>query len=288
MATYIGVRAFNRSQNVRIGQQKISVTTTAYIDISDTNVRKDYTYHSALGSIYVVSPLRKSNKPQGVWTGATVTEGTSSADRSVRVLAGELRNESGAFVAVAQQDLTVSDPDPSLVRVDAVVVDTAGTASVVTGTAAASPVAPSTTSAQTLLATVNCLAGGANEVQRVVVDAAAGTYTLTFSGQTTATIAFNASATTGAGSVRAKLEALSNIDPGDVVVTGGPGDAGGTTPYTVTFGGQYHEADVAQMTSDAALLTGGASTATVSTTTGGVTVGIANASITDARERFGV
>lgn len=51
-----------------------------------------------------------------------------------------------------------------------------------------------------------------------------GTFTLSFGGQTTAGIAFNATA----AAVQAALEALSNLDPGDVTVTG---NAGG--PYTV-------------------------------------------------------
>ena len=53
-----------------------------------------------------------------------------------------------------------------------------------------------------------------NETQTVrVTNATGGTFTLTFDGQTTAPIAFNATA----AAVQAALEALSNIEPGDVV-----------------------------------------------------------------------
>lgn len=98
--------------------------------------------------------------------------------------------------------------------------------------------------------------GGAlsNEVQTVTVDATGGTFTLTFSGQTTSAIAENASAAT----VLAALEALSNIAPGDVTVTG---SAGG--PYTVTFKGVYANTNVPLMTANAGSLTGGASTVVV-------------------------
>ena len=82
-------------------------------------------------------------------------------------------------------------------------------------------------------------------------------FTLTYSGQTTAAIA---AAATGA-TVQAALEALSNIAVGDVTVTGA---AGG--PYTVTFGGTLANTDVAQMTSTP---TGGTGTVTVATTTAG-------------------
>ncbi|MFJ5294556.1 hypothetical protein [Streptomyces sp. NPDC088348] len=110
-------------------------------------------------------------------------------------------------------------------------------------------------------------AGTTSEVQTVTVTGTptGGTYTLTFSGQTTAGIAFNATA----AQVKAALEALSNINPGDVVTGGGalPGAA-----VTVTFGGQYSGDNVAQMTASGTNLTGGTTPAvTVATTTGGGT-----------------
>lgn len=61
--------------------------------------------------------------------------------------------------------------------------------------------------------------GPVNEVQRVGFTASmtltSGTFTLTFSGQTTSAVAYNASAAT----VEAALVALSNIGSGDVAVT---------------------------------------------------------------------
>lgn len=86
-------------------------------------------------------------------------------------------------------------------------------------------------------------------------------YTLTYSGQTTASIAAAATA----ADVQAALEALSNIAPGDVTVTGSPGGV-----YTVTFGGTLADTNVAQMTSTP---TGGSGTLTVATATAGGTEG---------------
>lgn len=106
---------------------------------------------------------------------------------------------------------------------------------------------------------------GTAEVQEVTVDATAGNYTLEFDGEVTDNIAFNATA----AAVETALEGLSNIQPGDVVVTGGPGDAGGTTPYVVTFGGQYEGTDVPEMVATDVDLTGGGDAVTVSTTTEG-------------------
>lgn len=108
-------------------------------------------------------------------------------------------------------------------------------------------------------------AAGTNEVQTVTITGGptGGTFTLTFSGQTTSGIAYNAAAS----AVQTALEALSNIASGDVTCGGG---ALPTTPVTVTFSGSYAGADVPQMTASSASLTGGTSpTVTVSTTTPG-------------------
>lgn len=76
----------------------------------------------------------------------------------------------------------------------------------------------------------------------------AGTFTLTYKGQTSAGIAFNAAAS----AVQTALIALSTIGAGNVTVTG---SAGG--PYTVTFAGTLAN-DTTPMTGSGAGLTGGA------------------------------
>ncbi|WP_033287465.1 hypothetical protein, partial [Streptomyces sp. NRRL F-525] len=90
-----------------------------------------------------------------------------------------------------------------------------------------------------------------NEVETLTVTGGptGGTFTITFSGQTTAAIAFNATA----AAVQTALEGLSNVNPGDIVVTG---NAGG--PWTLTFGGQYLGEDVTQVTTTESF-TGGTS-----------------------------
>lgn len=65
------------------------------------------------------------------------------------------------------------------------------------------------------------------------------TWTLTFDGQTTAAIVFNAAAS----AVQSALEALAHLEVGDVAVTG---NAGG--PYTITFQGRYAGQEVGSLT----------------------------------------
>lgn len=86
-----------------------------------------------------------------------------------------------------------------------------------------------------------------------------GTFTLTFDGQTTSTIAYNANS----AAVKTALEALSNVEADSITATGGalPG-----TPVVVIFGGQYAGVNIPQMTGNAAGLTGGTTPAVVITT----------------------
>jgi hypothetical protein len=101
---------------------------------------------------------------------------------------------------------------------------------------------------------------GRNEKQTVTIDATGGTFKLTYSGQQTTAINWNATAQ----AVEDALVALSNIELGDVDVT-----LVGLV-YTVEFTGLLARTNVAQMTSDATLLTGGPHTATVATSVAGV------------------
>jgi hypothetical protein len=102
--------------------------------------------------------------------------------------------------------------------------------------------------------------GSSNEVQTIGLgSASAGTVTITFDGETTAAIAYNATAS----AVQTALLLLSNLNTGDVVVTGTafPG------VLTLTFGGQYAGQNVPEITATPSGLTGG--TVTIATTTQG-------------------
>lgn len=85
--------------------------------------------------------------------------------------------------------------------------------------------------------------GGVNEVQRATITGTptGGTFTLTYNGQTTAAIAYNATF----GAVQTALEALSNVGAGDITVSGGPGPG---TPYTFTFTGALAAQPITAMT----------------------------------------
>ena len=96
-----------------------------------------------------------------------------------------------------------------------------------------------------------------NENQTVrVTNATGGTFTLTFNGQTTAPLPFNATA----AQVAAALGALSNIGAANIQATGGPVN---TANVLVTWKGTFEEQNVATLTSDATALTGTTPTVTI-------------------------
>lgn len=105
----------------------------------------------------------------------------------------------------------------------------------------------------------------ASEVQTVGIptDTTDGTFTLTFDGQTTAGIAYDATA----AAVQTALEALSNIAPGDVTVSGGPLPA---SSVTIAFGGAYEGQNVPALTGTGTGLTPVGAVTVTTTTEGGV------------------
>jgi hypothetical protein len=132
----------------------------------------------------------------------------------------------------------------------------------ITGPIAYNATATAVGTALSALASITTGSGGTNEQQLVTIsNATSGTFTLTYSGQTTGAIAYNAAAS----AVQTAIQALSNVGAGNATVTG---SAGG--PYTVTFAGTLADTNVAQMTASAGSLVGSSPTAVVTTTTGGV------------------
>lgn len=110
---------------------------------------------------------------------------------------------------------------------------------------------------------------GVNEITRIVLTADGGTWTITYSGQTTAALDWDASA----AEIQAALEALSNIAVGDVEVTREFVDGDGNA-IDIEWIGTKGETNITAPTTtvtDLELLTvAGDGTAVVSTLTGGV------------------
>ena len=90
-------------------------------------------------------------------------------------------------------------------------------------------------------------------LQLVAIDAAGGTFTLAYSGQQTAPLAFDASA----ADVQAALEALSRVGAGNVAVSGPDGG-----PFELRFGGELSGRDIAVVEADADELDGTAQVTT--------------------------
>lgn len=165
MPPYLPVRALNRSQGLRfgkVGTTKPSATTTTYVDLGDGEQRRDLAHHATLGAIFPVGPLTNSNANVVVTTGAGFTAG--NALNNSTVAAGELKDRTTALYTaiVANSGVTFTANASGNPRIDLVVVDNVtGVVSVVAGTAAATPVAPSAGATQTPLYQV-AIANGAS------------------------------------------------------------------------------------------------------------------------------
>ena len=91
--------------------------------------------------------------------------------------------------------------------------------------------------------------------QKLILSATGGTFTMTFEGQSTSAVAYNATDAI----LQTDLAALSTIGSGNISVTGA---AGG--PYVIKFVGALAGLPQPLITTNAARLTGGAGTATIS------------------------
>ena len=96
------------------------------------------------------------------------------------------------------------------------------------------------------------IAGALNERQRVVVDATAGTYTLSFNGSTTEPISYNY----GSGIVRSELAALPSVGGEANVAIAGGGAGTPTNPFVVTLTGTLGGADQPTIAADTSQLSG--------------------------------
>ncbi len=125
--------------------------------------------------------------------------------------------------------------------------------------------------------TVTARTGGAgtNEVQTIDIDddVSGGTFTLTYGGQTTGTIPYDAANNI----VEAAFEALSTVGLGNGTVSGS-----GSPTWIITFTGDLAATAVGAITGDGALLTGGdATNVEIANTVAGVT-GVAEVQTTEA------
>lgn len=91
------------------------------------------------------------------------------------------------------------------------------------------------------------IGAGIDEVQLILSNGTGGTFTITYAGQTTTALAFDATAET----VDTALEALTNIGVGDVLVSGNPG------AWNVRFTGALGSTNQPLLTLGLGLLTGG-------------------------------
>lgn len=182
MATWLPLRAFNRSQNVRIEGKKIVPTASKYVDLDDTTGRKEFGYHSAIGSVYAVGSA--VNVPSGtvVAPGGIVTVGTITGNTSVQTYVSETAILTST-TAVDAPAVTLTTAISGLTSGKSIVVfaevnNTTGVISAKTGTAATtgSETAPSATAGCTALGKYTLTYGASVATAGSVTDLRANSY----------------------------------------------------------------------------------------------------------------
>lgn len=260
-----------------IGSGNVTVSKSTVTESNGTFIKYRITFVGALGFQDVPTILTVWSIYQNAGV-TVVTEGSATGDNEIQTCtvvnaptggtftvtwsgqttAGIAYNAAGAAFQSALEALSNIAPG------DVVVVRTgSGTLSApyvytttFQGTYASTDVSQMTGSAASLtggavnIAVIQDSSPGVNEVEQITVAGgpSGGTFTLTFNAQTTAAIAYDATAAT----VLAALEGLATPVPGDFSVVG---NAGG--PWVVTFTGAYEKTNVTEITGDGTNLTGG-------------------------------
>jgi sugar lactone lactonase YvrE len=106
----------------------------------------------------------------------------------------------------------------------------------------------------------DAIVAAVNERQRIIVNATAGTYTLSFNGSATAPIKYNEYYESGSITIENYLAALPGIGEGNVAVSG---EGGPANPIIVTFQGALGGADQPTLTVDTSQLTGTVEVSTI-------------------------
>lgn len=154
MAEYLPIRALNRSQNVRIGGQKILPTITSYVNVEDAKTRKEFSYHSAIGAVYVVGELL-TTVPLVV-NGLVPSAVTPATEKKVSYTEGRVRDTSGVLYTVAAGTTAAFEAAAVNPRIDVVEVKNDGSeVKIKKGTEATSPVAPAVDTGFTAIAQVS-------------------------------------------------------------------------------------------------------------------------------------
>lgn len=145
MAEILGIRAFNRSQRVRVGLKELTTNKTAFVNLDNGRVRRDLQNHSSIGAFLTVSTIQSIGVAGGFIVANGVITDPNPADLKLNVDSGVVE-VNGVRKSFNATEVTITSADATNPRIDAIVVNpTTGAVTVTAGTAAASPVPPTVT-----------------------------------------------------------------------------------------------------------------------------------------------
>lgn len=270
------------------GADDFQMTANTFTSLSGSTIKTNTIAETTSGSgVTIDEALIKDGgivcKDAAVLEVDTINEATTAAGVTVdgvliKDTTVDLNGTADALILDADGDTTISAPTANQIDIEINNADdftfTANTFTALSGSTIATNTIAETTAESGVtidgvklkdgtLGVTNSAQAGTNEVQSITVDATGGTFTVTYSGQTTAALDWNITA----AALQTALAGLSSVGEGHVVVTGGPG---ATAPLVCTFQGALGSTDLGAMTTGAGSLTGGAGTATVAEDVKGV------------------
>jgi hypothetical protein len=142
MGEYLPVRALNRSQNIRINKERVRSHITSYVNLEDPVQKKEFSYHSAIGALVVVGPLR-TTLPTTALNGLVPSAVSPATEKKVAFTEGRVRDSEGNLHTVAAGTTAAFGAAAANPRIDVVEVKTDGSeVKIKKGTESASPVVP--------------------------------------------------------------------------------------------------------------------------------------------------
>lgn len=122
MSTMTGLRAFNRSQKIRVGGKALSPNQTTLVNLDSVRVQRDLGRHSAIGAIHTSLAPFFQNDDGVVLSGGTVS--TSAGSLTVSTTAVYFTPVTGDETTHAADTVALAASDATNPRVDLVALDT--------------------------------------------------------------------------------------------------------------------------------------------------------------------
>lgn len=132
MSTMLPIRAFNRSQQVRVGGKKLNATAATLLNLDSSRVRRDLGNHSAYGALFATGAAFEQNDDGTVVVGGVAR--IVAGDNTVSTTNVQVTTAAGFTGLDVADTVDLAVGDNTNPRVDTIALDTSSVTSSVTTT----------------------------------------------------------------------------------------------------------------------------------------------------------